>query len=411
MLSALSDLVLNASGSANNDFEWHSLALTTLQDALPFWDRRDLQRVSTNLREKGVILIASAPLLQSDDFKFAFNEKLQSDAHHKTQTPIAGTIANGKNFIASQWQPNQTTLDQLAQLSIPNEFALRQVPEFVVYWRERKIAHKSWGQKFISHTLQRWRNFEEREHRKNKAKLIPSAWAPMESTVISLQDQNIPREFIFENLKEFITYRLQSGDRELSWDSKFIQNIQNRWADAEARKNVSSKEFPIFPQWRPSADAIEVMTEKSDIPLSFIEDAIAEFIIYWQEKGTTNNTWNSLFIKHVRLQWHRYQHALDNAMEPRPIATNWQPSVDIFDILKLANIDANFARELVPEFVLYWKDRNEVHRSWNTRFLQHIKRTWAARHQLSSGQAQSKNNRSTREISLEEILTDRSWAE
>ncbi len=414
MLSALSDLVLHAEGVNSSGYQWYLLSLAALREALPFWDRRDLHRVCTSLREKGIILLASAPLLENEELKFAFNEQYSAvqEPHARPQTTLRTAPGpGGKNFIAANWQPDQTTLEQLAQLSIPAEFARQQIPEFVTYWRERNEAHRSWGQKFISHTLRRWRTFEAREHRRNRAQPIPSDWSPMAPSLESLQQSGVPQQFMLDQVREFIVYWQASGERHLSWDSKFIQHVQARWADLEARKNVSSREFQIFGQWRPSADAIDVMHGKSAIPMSFIEDAIPEFIIYWQEKGVTSNTWNSLFIKHVRLQWHRYQHALDNAAEPQTIADDWQPAAQVYDILTLANIDAAFARELIPEFVLYWKERNDVHRSWSTRFLQHVKRSWAMRHQLSSSNGQASDLRSTREISLEEELNDTSWAD
>ena len=70
-----------------------------------------------------------------------------------------------------------------------------------------------------------------------------------------------------------------------------------------------------------------------------------------------------------------------------------------------ANIDLKFAQHQVAEFVLFWRDSNQVHASWNTRFLQFVKQRWAKRH--SEGDPQSK---STRDLTLAEQLTDRSWA-
>ncbi len=316
----------------------------------------------------------------------------------------------GKNFIAGNWQPNETTLAQLGQLSIPSDFAMRQVPEFVTYWRDRNEPQRSWEQKFISWTIPRWRSFEEQEYRRQKATTIPSTWQPEAATVEDLCKRKIPQQFILDHVREFIAYWQATGEQHISWEAKFIQRIQTVWADIESKRNVSKEAMSIPDGWRPSADAMDVMTVKSAIPRSFIDDTIPEFIIYWQEKGLHSNTWNSLFIKHVRLQWHRFQHAEAHSSEAQLIPTQWQPSADVYDILKLANIDAAFARELIPEFVLYWRDRNELHRSWNSKFLQHTKHRWALRHHKPTAQHDDNSLRSTREISLEEELNDTSWA-
>ena len=39
-----------------------------------------------------------------------------------------------------------------------------------------------------------------------------------------------------------------------------------------------------------------------------------------------------------------------------------------------------FAREQVPEFVLYWLESKQPHASWNTKFITHVKYRWARRH-------------------------------
>ncbi len=432
MLSALSDLVNYAQSTPNNGYSWYNLERNLLESALPFWDVRDLQRISASLRDKGVIIISSAPLTEDTRFKFAFNEAINPQAspnrqkQHKTQhqpqahsqpqarphTHIrheANAQPKGKSYIAANWQPDRDTYTLLTRQNIPEAFALQQVPEFVAYWRNRNETHFSWDQKFISWTMPKWRNFEEQAARQQKASLIPSHWQPHQNTVDDLVKRKIPKQFILDQIREFISYWQATGENHIAWDSKFIQRVQSLWAERESKRNVSHEQIRLSDNWRPSKDALDVMTQKSEIPLSFIEDAIPEFIIYWQEKGTRSNTWNSLFIKHVRLQWHRFQHSLENDSEASPIPQDWQPARDVFDILQMANIDANFARSLIPEFILYWRDRNELHRSWNSKFLQHVKRTWAARHQQTIDTI-SNDIRSTRNISLEEELSDTSWA-
>ncbi|MFL0811102.1 MAG: hypothetical protein K6L76_11855 [Agarilytica sp.] len=425
MLSALNDLVHHIEGDGNNGYQWYSLRREQIEQALPFWDLRDIQRVSTNLREKGIIIIASAPIQSDSQFKFAFNEGIAKSASntHTQANPVSTRTsapahapnrpaASGKNYIPANWQPSETSLAQLAQLNINTEFALQQAPEFITYWRERNEPQRSWDQKFISWVVPRWRSFEEQEHRRSKASVIPAAWQPTQECVTGLVQRKIPQQFVLDQVMEFVRYWQATGEQHIAWEAKFIQRVTSRWADMESKRNVSKEAHPISNQWRPSEDAMELMVVKSGIPLSFIEDTIAEFIIYWQEKGTQSNTWNSMFIKHVRLQWHRYQHAInssDHNCEAHVIPDNWQPASDVFDILALANIDANFAHELVAEFILYWRERNELHRAWNSKFLQHAKRQWAMRHQFNSD-PQSDNLRSTREISLEEELNDTSWA-
>ena len=77
-----------------------------------------------------------------------------------------------------------------------------------------------------------------------------------------------------------------------------------------------------------------------------------------------------------------------------------EPYREVFDVLAIANIELQFIRDLIPEFVLFWRDKNELHHSWNTKFLQHVKYRWVRRnqdHPNAKGDAF-------------ERLSDRSWA-
>ena len=76
---------------------------------------------------------------------------------------------------------------------------------------------------------------------------------------------------------------------------------------------------------------------------------------------------------------------------------------EVYDVLQLAHIELEFAKSLIPSFVVYWRDRNELRPSWNTVFLQWAKQQWKLKH---SEQGQ----RATRDRTIAEDLTDRSWA-
>ncbi len=382
MLAALAERVNYERGHSSGDFYWYQLQLDQLLELFPFWNQRDLQRIVTNLREKGVLIVSSAPIESSGLLRFAFNEKVQQQLAEQPrganrvssipvvnaqagaalspasprdfnspapaaarQNPPAYTAAPGqqagahflsKNFIAPNWQPDEATLGQLAQHNISQDFALRQVPEFVTYWRERGDRHHSWGSKFMQHCLRQWRDFESERFREQQ-------------------------------------------------------------------------QAPIMANWQPSADALEILVEKAGIKRAFVEDAIPEFILYWRERGESHTTWNTKFVQHVRIQWAKYTAAIEHNTDPRPMSENWQPSKDVFDVLRLANIDLSFAQSLIPEFVIYWRDRGQLCGSWNTKYLQHIKRMWAQRHEASTANSPHPS-RSTRDIGLDEELTDRSWA-
>ena len=156
---------------------------------------------------------------------------------------------------------------------------------------------------------------------------------------------------------------------------------------------------------------------RSDIAREFIDSAIPEVVLYWRERGAAPRELNSKFIQHIRMQWARYSSSVQHSTEPQRIPAQWFPSEDVFDILRLSHIDADFARNLVPEFIVYWRDSNQVHTSWNSKFLNHVKHHWARRHQLEQtgqqhgGQQGTDRSGRTRDRSLQDDLTDTSWAD
>ncbi len=360
MLSLLSEATTYQQGERQGGKLWYALTGPLISRLMPFWTDYDIERIARNLKDMGIILVASPPYSQSRELRLAFNEG-QAPAQVNEPEPAAG-IAASANRIAPNWQPDRELMRRIAEHSIPEGFTREQLPEFITYWRERGEISHAWGARFLKHVLHQWREYQTREAR-------------------------------------------QTREQQERHDAAFLQPDQATAMHAG---------------WRPSQDALEVLVKHANISLAFVEDAIPEFVLYWQERGEAGRTWNSKFIQHVKRQWLRYNSALEHDTEPRRIPENWQPSKDVFDVLKLANIDLAFAHQQVAEFVLFWRESNQVYTSWNTKFLQHVKYHWARLHALNQvntpqvsthvGQQQPSSASSTRARSLVDDLTDRSWA-
>ena len=359
MLSLLSDIATYRPLLLREGMNWLDMDEALVTRTMSFWSDYDIQRISKNLRDKGIILLASAPFVESRRLTVAFNES-QPGTAAVTHNPTA-TTSGGANLIAANWEPDSEQLLQMAQLNIPVDFIREQLPEFRIYWRDRHETRHSWGAKFLQHVVKKYRDYETQQARQK---------------------------------------------RESEIETPFIQQ---------------QLETAINSGWRPSKDALEVLVKHANISLAFVEDAIPEFVLYWQERGEVGRTWNSKFIQHVKRQWVRYSSAIEHDTEPRRIPDNWQPSNDVFDVLRLANIDMEFARKQVAEFLLFWRESNQVYASWNTKFLQHVKYHWAKQHALvptttqqgnhHAGQQNTYSTSSTRDRSLVDDLTDRSWAQ
>ncbi|RYZ17331.1 MAG: hypothetical protein EOP49_50760, partial [Sphingobacteriales bacterium] len=60
MLSLLSDIAAYRPLLTRDGHSWLDLDEPLVARAMPFWNEHDIQRISRNLRDKGVILLASA---------------------------------------------------------------------------------------------------------------------------------------------------------------------------------------------------------------------------------------------------------------------------------------------------------------------------------------------------------------
>lgn len=386
MLSVLDELSRPLQPVVRQGLAWYELHGALLYQAFPFWNQHDLQRVSQSLRAKGILVLQSAPFIQSQQLVFAFKPV----QHNPVPAQPNNTYqANHTYQSSSAHQPN----------NVPQQHPAAALPS-------------------VNHGFQPALQAAPRPSVAVGATLMPPHWQPDAEILARITQHNIPEHFIREQLPEFVTFWRESGEAHRSWGAKFHQHVLHQWRQRETFTAQKDAEVAMTRDWRPSPDAMDVLTRHAEIHPQFIEDAIPEFILYWAERGERSRTWNTKFIQHIRRQWAKFTSALEHDTEPRRIADNWQPGSDVFDVLRLANIDVAFAQQLVPEFVIFWRDSNQVYASWNTKFLQHVKHHWAKRHALNSapqgrnheGQQTATQSSRTRDRSLAEDLNDRSWA-
>ena len=152
--------------------------------------------------------------------------------------------------------------------------------------------------------------------------------------------------------------------------------------------------------WQPS-DVVYQQLRLLAVPLEFVDDQLLEFRIYWGERGDKQHSWGSKFVKHCIREWRRHQAMAASGQTLQSMNQNWNPSPAAYNALANDGIPTVFARAALPEFIIYWIDRGEVLQTWNAKFIQHVKILW---------QRNVQTTLSTRSRSLQEDLTDSSWA-
>ena len=385
--------------------EWVSVSRSQLLGALPFWTDADLTRLCQHLADLGVLQLHHGP--GNDTLAFALDHGPADAGRRRGDAPHGGEAAPGSEAAFGSDAPfgsgaPAATGPQGASTAVGAGTRLPQHHPSPGGAAARFPA----GGAPIPPTRPR-------------AGLLPAGWQPSEDLLQLLAlNHNIPRAFALEQLEDFVFYWRERGETSHAWENKFRQHVLSCWRrqQQDAAEAFRSPPAPLDGNWRPNADAMEILL-RTGVARDFIADSIPEFVLYWRERGSTPETLNTRFVQHIRRQWARYQSSREHSTEPARIAPDWQPSADVFDILALSHIDADFARALVPEFVLYWRDSNQLHSSWNSKFLQHVKYHWARHNQFTArdgshdGQQGSGGARRTRDRSLEQDLHDTSWAD
>jgi len=348
---------LNDIAQAMGGIQWH-VNNDQVRQVFPFWDDQKLRLVLRNLHEKGLVQLISPLFPDAPQLIYCFpqqtseaprqsnNQRMQSLDQQPASTqqvqPNQMSMqrtqsANSLQPMEQQWQPSRDGLNRLQQHGIPDSYSLSKLDEFILQTRENGNNRNDWNTQFFRFIKKHWVYTQTDAHKKQQ-KIAAKA--------------------------SFSTSHTLAPDR------------QERF---QARREEAG---PIAQQWQPSLDAQQIL-QRAGIDPQFIQDSIPEFVLYWQERGDAHKTWNTKFIQHARQQWARYSSSLEHSSVPTRIGDDWQPDNDCYDILAMAHIDLHYAQSLIGEFVLYWRDSNQLQTSWNSKFLQYVKQQWAR--QLNQG--------------------------
>ena len=242
-------------------------------------------------------------------------------------------------------------------------------------------------------------------------------WQPSDDLIeLLVLNHGIPQSFINSAQASFMLSNSSEAE------TQFRQHILTRWRDTQRQeaKQTKAHAFEISTpasfdrDWTPSQDALEILAQ-ADIDIVFAESVRAEFILYWSERGGPPKEVNSRFVEHVRRRWLKHTSQIHHSTEPTRIPRNWEPDTSVYETLRLAGIEQADAQALLPEFVMYWVDSNEVHTSWNSKFLQHVKRRcrsagYGEQHGGETGRGGASGSHRSKDRSLSDDLTDTSWA-
>jgi hypothetical protein len=144
----------------------------------------------------------------------------------------------------------------------------------------------------------------------------------------------------------------------------------------QAANNTPHSAKTIGNSWQPSQDAVRQLSQLG-VTQSFAEQQIPQFVAYWRDRNVPRHSWESKFIKEVWRQWQQAEATSNRRRQEVALSNEWRPSQDALQILiRQGGINANFVEDAIPEFILYWRDRGDVSSTWDSKFIQHVRRQW-----------------------------------
>jgi hypothetical protein len=316
LLQVLQECLTHGSPVQSSGFDWVTISGAKLLGLMPFWNEDDIRRLSASLHEKGLLLMGGGPFSAQLDFRFAFNElaAAQQPNHRanqpKAQAPAQAapqtTMPHSAKTIGGSWQPSQDALRQLAQLGVTKEFAQQQIPQFVAYWRERNVPRHSWESKYIKEVWRQWQQAESTSHRRSREVSVTGEWQPSQDALdLLIEKGGINPNFVDDAVPEFILYWRDRGDVSSTWNSKFIQHVRRQWQFYTGMMEQDTMPRAMPAQWQPKESVYDVL-QMANIDRQFAQQAIPEFVLYWQENGTPQSSWSTKFLQYVKRQWARH---------------------------------------------------------------------------------------------------------
>ncbi len=260
-----------------------------------------------------------------------------------------------------------------------DKISLKQINAHLGFWTESRTSDLL--NKLIKRGLVMESNlggtiyFSSRKPNQVSKPIIENTWMPEKEVFDQITEYGIPEDFANLQIDDFKKLNEERNEKDKNWGVKFLRFVIKKWRHQEVEENKKKKMKPMEKTWLPDDDALEILI-KSGINEDFIDKEIPEFILYWTERKEESDIWNSKFIAHIRRQWGRFKDVKENDDLPSKMTSEWRPNEDFFDILELTDIPREFAENIKPEFIMYWKETGQSLNSWNSKFLQHVKYNW-----------------------------------
>ena len=134
-----------------------------------------------------------------------------------------------KVLIEKDWTPSEDVISILESADMDSDFVKKCIPEFIVYWKEKRFKSNEWNSIFINHVRRQWARYKNIIEDNVSPKKMTHDWVPNQNCLDVIKLARIDEKFAKDQIPEFKIYWLDSNQVMTSWNSKFIQHVKYRW--------------------------------------------------------------------------------------------------------------------------------------------------------------------------------------
>ncbi|KZX57901.1 hypothetical protein A3709_19960 [Halioglobus sp. HI00S01] len=294
---------------------WRSIPLSSVRKAMPWWESATVNRVLRSLVAQSVIVINSpdskegvlswrpgSPEADHPMIEGGATADIQSAPPPRPPAKLAP--APSATAMRKDWRPSEDLLQMLAMnYSIPREFAMSRIDDFIFYWCERGTACHAWENRFRQWILSQWhKRIKHAETTPTQSADLPPDWQPDSDATDLLQDQGIPADFLKTCIPEFRIYWAETSHAKHSPSTSFIRHARTAWSQHQMHSARTSHASTMRRDWEPSHHALDILA-KAGIGEEQITDALPEFVLYWTDQNTARSDWNTKFIAHCKYRF------------------------------------------------------------------------------------------------------------
>ena len=159
-----------------------------------------------------------------------------------------------------------------------------------------------------------------------------------------------------------------------------LKLIENKNSKFFINNNIKlNSKFKIYSDEQKLKISNDVLSQAKSLGMSeeFIHFQSNLFIASNKNCSESEFKTNFRLLKYLIKAWRQEKKKQKTEAEKVLIEKDWAPTQDVMSVLESADMDSDFIKKCIPEFIVYWTEKEFISNEWNSIFISHVRRQWA----------------------------------